>query len=154
MPCQARHLRERQEQDTRQAITVEKMSPRHRGACRPSHGAERGEGAEEEAAGGTGRRQKKRNRNRKPRYPKGFDPENPGPPPDPERWLPKYERAEFKKRRKGKGKNQPVSKGAQGMGAVDASLDTSRVKVEDAPAASKPPAARSGGKSGKRKGRR
>ena len=33
---------------------------------------------------------------RKIRYPKGFDPENPGPPPDPERWLPKRERSEFK----------------------------------------------------------
>jgi hypothetical protein len=59
------------------------------------------------------RLQKKRNRKRKPLYPKGFDPDNPGPPPDPERWLPKHERAEFKKRRKGRGKNQPVTKGAQ-----------------------------------------
>ena len=41
-----------------------------------------------------------RKRKRKPRYPKGFDPENPGPPPDPERWLPKWQRAENKKLRK------------------------------------------------------
>jgi hypothetical protein len=52
-------------------------------------------------------------RKRKPRYPKGFDPENPGPPPDPERWLPKHERAEYRKRRKRSQRNQPVSKGAQ-----------------------------------------
>lgn len=64
--------------------------------------------------GGEGRQRKKRKR--KPRYPKGFDPENPGPPPDPERWLPKHERAAFKKRRKGK--NQPLSKGAQAREAA------------------------------------
>ena len=29
-------------------------------------------------------------RNRKIKYPKGFDPVNPGPEPDPERWLPKW----------------------------------------------------------------
>jgi signal recognition particle subunit SRP72 len=56
---------------------------------------------------------KKRLRKRKPRMPKGFDPNNPGPPPDPERWLPKHERSAFKKRRKGKAKQQPLSKGAQ-----------------------------------------
>jgi SRP72 RNA-binding domain len=55
-------------------------------------------------------------RKRKPRYPKNFDPENPGPAPDPERWLPKHERAEFRKRRKRSQRNQPVSKGAQVRG--------------------------------------
>ena len=29
-------------------------------------------------------------RNRKVKYPKGFDPKNPGSDPDPERWLPKW----------------------------------------------------------------
>jgi len=29
-------------------------------------------------------------RKRKAKLPKGFDPENPGPMPDPERWLPKW----------------------------------------------------------------
>jgi hypothetical protein len=29
-------------------------------------------------------------RNRKIKYPKGFDPKNPGPEPDGERWLPKW----------------------------------------------------------------
>ena len=41
----------------------------------------------------------KRRRKRKPRLPKGFDPANPGPMPDPERWLPKWQRAGFKRKR-------------------------------------------------------
>lgn len=47
---------------------------------------------------------------RKPRYPKGFDPKNPGPLPDAERWLPLYERSKFKKL---KGK-KAGGRGAQG----------------------------------------
>lgn len=47
---------------------------------------------------------------RKPRLPKNFDPKNPGPLPDPERWMPLYERSKFK-RLKGK-KN--AGRGAQG----------------------------------------
>ena len=42
----------------------------------------------------------KRKRKRRSRLPKGFDPENPGPPPDPERWLPKWQRSEFKRKRR------------------------------------------------------
>lgn len=45
---------------------------------------------------------KKKKRKRKPKYPKGFDPANPGPPPDPERWLPKRERSSFRPKRKDK----------------------------------------------------
>lgn len=44
----------------------------------------------------------KKKRKRKPRYPKGYDPANPGPPPDPERWLPKRERSSFRPKRKDK----------------------------------------------------
>jgi len=44
----------------------------------------------------------KKKRKRKPRYPKGFDPANPGPPPDPERWLPRRERSSYKPKRKDK----------------------------------------------------
>ena len=33
----------------------------------------------------------KKKRKRKPKYPKGFDPANSGPPPDPERWISKRE---------------------------------------------------------------
>lgn len=62
------------------------------------------------AQGRAGRPQPKRKR--VARYPKNFDPENPGLPPDPERWLPWHERAANKKRRKRKA-SQAVSKGAQ-----------------------------------------
>jgi signal recognition particle subunit SRP72 len=44
----------------------------------------------------------KKKRMRKPNYPKGFDPANPGPPPDPERWLPRRERSSFRPKRKDK----------------------------------------------------
>lgn len=40
---------------------------------------------------------------KKVRYPKNFDPANPGPLPDPERWLPKWQRSRFKKYAKKKG---------------------------------------------------
>jgi hypothetical protein len=42
--------------------------------------------------------QRKRRKHRK-RLPKNFDPENPGPMPDPERWLPKWQRSDYKKKR-------------------------------------------------------
>eukprot|EP00930_Biecheleria_cincta_P004629 TRINITY_DN105548_c0_g1_i1.p1 TRINITY_DN105548_c0_g1~~TRINITY_DN105548_c0_g1_i1.p1 ORF type:complete len:648 (+),score=179.33 TRINITY_DN105548_c0_g1_i1:90-2033(+) len=54
----------------------------------------------------------KTKRRRKIRYPKNFDPENPGPPPDPERWLPKRERAEFKKKMRKRDKH--LLRGPQG----------------------------------------
>ncbi|OIW19175.1 hypothetical protein TanjilG_22671 [Lupinus angustifolius] len=41
-------------------------------------------------------------RKRKPKYPKGFDPAKPGPPPDPEKWLPKRERSTYWHKRKDK----------------------------------------------------
>lgn len=55
---------------------------------------------------------KKRIRKTKTRYPKGYDPEHPGPAPDPERWLPKRERAEFKK--KMKKRDKVLLRGPQG----------------------------------------
>ncbi len=51
------------------------------------------------------------------KYPKNFDPKNPGPEPDLERWLPKWQRSRFKKLAKKKG---IYLKGAQG----DAQIDT------------------------------
>lgn len=55
----------------------------------------------------------KKKRKRKPRYPKGFDPNNPkNPAPDPERWLPKKERSEYKKKM---WKKQKKMKGPQGV---------------------------------------
>ncbi|CAG9322281.1 SRP72 [Blepharisma stoltei] len=54
----------------------------------------------------------RKKRKRKPKYPKGFDPKNPNnPPPDPERWLPKKERSEYKKKN---WKKQKKLKGPQG----------------------------------------
>jgi len=50
-------------------------------------------------------------RNHKIRYPKAYDPANPGQLPDPERWLPKWQRSRFKKLAKKKG---IYLKGAQG----------------------------------------
>ena len=35
--------------------------------------------------------------------PKNFDPENPGPMPDPERWLPKWQQSKYKKYAKKRG---------------------------------------------------
>ncbi|KAL3347796.1 hypothetical protein AABB24_021443 [Solanum stoloniferum] len=60
----------------------------------------------------------KKKRKRKPRYPKGFDPANPGPPPDPERWLPKRERSSYRPKRKDKRAAQ--IRGSQGAVAKEA----------------------------------
>lgn len=65
---------------------------------RKTSGATRKHPSEADLAGGAADRQKKK-RKRKPRLPKGFDPENPGIQPDPERWLPKWQRSDFKKKR-------------------------------------------------------
>ncbi|CAH2065961.1 unnamed protein product [Thlaspi arvense] len=70
----------------------------------------------------------KRKRKRKPKYPKGFDPANPGPPPDPERWLPRRERSSYRPKRKDKRAAQ--IRGSQG--AV-----TKQDKQEAAPSTSK-----------------
>jgi hypothetical protein len=48
------------------------------------------------------------------------------PAPDPERWLPKWERAEFKRRR-AKGRGKDGVKGSQGAGKVDENLDRTKV---------------------------
>ncbi|KAM3287702.1 signal recognition particle subunit SRP72 [Capsicum chacoense] len=60
----------------------------------------------------------KKKRKRKPKYPKGFDPTNPGPPPDPERWLPKRERSSYRPKRKDKRAAQ--IRGSQGAVAKEA----------------------------------
>ena len=61
---------------------------------------------------------KVKKRKRKPKYPKGFDPKNPNnPKPDPERWLPKSERKEFKKKSR---KKQQKMKGPQGVVLAEA----------------------------------
>ncbi|MCO5562108.1 hypothetical protein L7F22_015734 [Adiantum nelumboides] len=73
------------------------------GAKRPWMAA--GDGASD------GKSRHKKRRKRRPRYPKGFDPANPGPPPDPERWLPLRERSTYRPKRKDR--RGPL-RGAQG----------------------------------------
>lgn len=88
------------------------MGPKRRGGADKEAGGEDGAAGGEEAA-----KEVKKKKKRKPRYPKGFDPENPGPPPDPERWLPKRERAEFKKKLRKRDKN--LARGPQGSMPTD-----------------------------------
>ncbi|KAJ7549177.1 hypothetical protein O6H91_07G043800 [Diphasiastrum complanatum] len=71
------------------------------------------------------KRKNKRKRKRKPRYPKNFDPANPGPPPDPERWLPKRERSTFRPKKKDKRAAQV--RGSQGSVVRDKPGDFSSV---------------------------
>jgi len=109
-------------------------------------------------------KKKKRNRDGKLKYfqKKGIDPASPPqPPPDPERWLPKWERAEAKKMRK-KRKDKEALKGSQGAGKVDTMLDRSGdggdTVMSDATgkakAANTTTGGGGGGKKGKKKGRR
>ena len=61
--------------------------------------------------------QKRKPRRKKaPLYPKGFDPQNPGAPPDEDRWLPLRERASYK----GKRRKQVAVRGAQGAANMSA----------------------------------
>merc|ERR1712137_468372 len=72
-------------------------------------------GAEGEGKDGAAKAKKKRRR--KIRYPNDFNPENPGPMPDTERWLPKRERAEFKKKMRKRDKH--LLRGPQGATGSD-----------------------------------
>ncbi|MEW5303027.1 MAG: hypothetical protein WDW36_005759 [Sanguina aurantia] len=75
----------------------------------------------------------KKVKKKKPRFPVGYDPALPGgglPAPDPERWLPKWQRAEAKKKAK-KRRDKEAVKGSQGAGKVDESLD--RTKAVEVP---------------------
>ncbi|XP_044492727.1 signal recognition particle subunit SRP72-like [Mangifera indica] len=66
-----------------------------------------------------GRREKpKKKRKRKPRYLKGFDPANPGPPPDPERWLPRRERSSYRPKQRPKRKDKRAAQVRGSLGAV------------------------------------
>jgi len=110
---------------------------------------------DEEDVAQVGEKKAKKKRKRKIRYPKNFDPENPGPLPDPERWLPKWQRAENRKLRKKK-KEKDATRGSQGAGKVDMALD--RTGAMDAPppktTASTATAPRSNKKKKKGKGKR
>ncbi|KAG9446729.1 hypothetical protein H6P81_012857 [Aristolochia fimbriata] len=95
-----------------------------------------------------GRKEKARKkRKRKPRYPKGFDPANPGPPPDPERWLPRRERSSYRPKRKDKRAAQV--RGSQGAvvrekheaNTSTANTSSSSVKTTQATSGSSKPTA-------------
>lgn len=69
----------------------------------------------------------KKKRKRKPRYPKGFDPLNPGQAPDPERWLPKEQRSSFRKLNKNRNfKKGQIERGGH-QGAIPTSSETKAV---------------------------
>lgn len=91
---------------------------------------------------------------KKPRLPRGFEPANPGPPPDPERWLPKWQRSDFKRRRGQRRREKDAVKGSQGAGKVDESLDRTKMDIdpEEGTSASavKPPAGSRKKKGGRR----
>jgi hypothetical protein len=64
--------------------------------------------------------QKKAKKKKKPRFPKGYDPSLPNgglPLPDPERWLPKWQRSDYKKKQK---RRRDRTVGAQPVLAVAA----------------------------------
>lgn len=85
-------------------------------------------------AGGDGEGAAKKKRKKKPRYPKGYDPSKPNgglPAPDPERWLPKWQRSDYKKKQKRRrDRTEGPVKGSQGAGKVDESLDRAAKKGE------------------------
>ncbi|KAL6770694.1 SRP72 [Auxenochlorella protothecoides x Auxenochlorella symbiontica] len=108
-------------------------------------------GAADEEEGAAVER-KRRARKKRVRLPKGFDPEHPGPMPDPERWLPKWQRAEARKGRK-KRRDKNAVKGSQGAGKVDETLDRAAVPAPAEASKGPPPKPPAGGKK-KGKGRR
>lgn len=54
----------------------------------------------------------KKKKKRKPKLPKVYDPNIP---PDPERWLPKHERSNYKKRKDRRYRDTGIGKGTQGV---------------------------------------
>ncbi|KAK9908732.1 hypothetical protein WJX75_002041 [Coccomyxa subellipsoidea] len=110
------------------------------------------EGTAQKAGEDAEQRQKKK-RKRRVRLPKDFDPANPGPMPNPERWLPKWQRSDFKKKRTRRKEKEAV-KGSQGAGRVDEALDRSNVVTEDVAEGSAAAPRGSGSQRNKKKGRR
>lgn len=96
----------------------------------------------------------KKKRKRKPRYPKGFDPANPGRAPDPERWLPKRERSSYRPKKKDKraaqirGSQGAVAKEAANNGNVKSSQPSNaKASSSSAPAVQPKPSSKSRKKS-------
>lgn len=110
-----------------------------------THGAKQVEGAhvEKMEVSEEVKKGRSKKRKRKPRYPKGFDPANPGPPPDPERWLPKRERSSYRPKRKDKRAQIRGSQGAVSRDKHDAAVantagpSTSKAAQGNASSASK-----------------
>ena len=68
---------------------------------------------------------------RKVKLPKNFDPKNPGPLPDPERWLPKHERKGYKKKKGMKSRTQGTSNvGQETMNVFQTRATTAFQNVE------------------------
>lgn len=63
----------------------------------------------------------KKRRRRKAKLPKVYDPQKQ---PDPERWLPKRLRSSMKKKRKGKGRMDELTRGPQGIAVSSTSAST------------------------------
>uniref|UniRef100_A0A7S0RTI0 Signal recognition particle subunit SRP72 n=1 Tax=Chlamydomonas leiostraca TaxID=1034604 RepID=A0A7S0RTI0_9CHLO len=118
-----------------------------------------GRGAAASKAAGRRPPKKKDRAKRKRRLPKGYNPDLPNgglPTPDPERWLPKWQRTETKRRKKTSAAREKGNvKGSQGAGKVDESLDITKQAARapaDTKAGSKAPSlpARPTKKSGKK----
>lgn len=103
----------------------------------PTVGGKRPWIADDAPIEGSSERVKKgrKRRKKKPRYPKGFDPANPGPPPDPERWLPRKERSTYRPKRKDRRGIQV--RGAQGSIAKE-KMAIPAVASSNGPSASGP----------------
>lgn len=68
----------------------------------------------EDLEGTISEKQNKKKKKKAVRYPKGYDPTNPGPPPDPERWLPRWQRSTSKKGASRRKRDQQIVRGPQG----------------------------------------
>ncbi|KAE8808957.1 Signal recognition particle 72 kDa protein [Hordeum vulgare] len=100
------------------------------------------------------KKQKAKKRKRKPKYPKGYDPANPGPPPDPERWLPKRERSTYRPKRKDKRAQVRGAQGAVSREKHDASAaNASATSSKAATSAKAPEPSKGSNKSRKKKSR-
>ncbi|KAL5710744.1 hypothetical protein ACHQM5_021270 [Ranunculus cassubicifolius] len=103
----------------------------------------------------------KKTRKRKPRYPKGFDPANPGPLPDAERWMPRRERSTYRPKRNDKraaqvkGSQGAVSRDKHDAGAVTTTAAATVSSSKDKqPSTSKPEVSRGSSKSCRKKSRK
>jgi len=127
------------------AVDVDKLEKTY--GAKPIEGAAASSSQEE-----VKKEKAKRKRKRKPKYPKGFDPANPGPPPDPERWLPRRERSSYKPKRKDKRAAQ--IRGSQGAVTKDKQEAAPSTSKSNQAASSKGNAPAPSSKASKKKSRR